>query len=415
MAKMLDPEIQEFSWYHCVGEYNKSLVLKIHNNSFWVMQRVEFKLQHGHWIAEPPATILPKETAYAFAACHTLPRVEGSVMYKFVSPTQKPSGTLNIRVDKVNWVAFRWNLPVLGGKHFEEEKVDGADALYFGIEKSAGDINSWCTIARWSVVQKIQSPQTHPNELISMNSTSYVNVSPSMQPNAFSPTVPPSIPHQSPLPAQNSPLMFPQTPSTQPAVAPAPSALPLFPSPPASHPTQAPTTPVVPSQPPQTSQPSQPAPKPNNSGLNAYQQKILDGYLDSLNQKSEEEMPPIDGHTGINIYYHMAQTWWDQGNHARKNGNLEDAYILFMRYMTFVLERIPAHMSYGLMKNDDYRSAAKAKCVKLMKELEPMQQQLVEAKKKELLDNPTGLAFPSVPSHHSNPPPNNNNSGGNPP
>lgn len=93
---------------------------------------------------------------------------------------------------------------------------------------------------------------------------------------------------------------------------------------------------------------------------------------------------------------------------------------MFMRYMTFVLEKLPVHMSYALMKNDDYKSAAKAKCVKLMKELEPMQLQLVAAKKQELLDNPTGFQFPSVPSSHStpppnNPPPNNPNNGGNPP
>lgn len=67
MAKMMDPELQEFSWYHCTGEFNKSLVIKLHNDSYWTMQRVEFKLQHGHWISEPPATILPKETAFFFA------------------------------------------------------------------------------------------------------------------------------------------------------------------------------------------------------------------------------------------------------------------------------------------------------------------------------------------------------------
>lgn len=127
--------------------------------------------------------------------------------------------------------------------------------------------------------------------------------------------------------------------------------------------------------------------------------------------------------SGIAIY--VLYTNGVQGNFARKNGNMEEAYVLFMRYMTFVLEKLPAHMSYALMKNDDYKSAAKSKCVKLMKELEPMQQQLVESKRQELLDNPTGFQFPSVPSPHSNtssnnpppnnPPPNNPNNGGNPP
>lgn len=201
------------------------------------------------------------------SACHTLPRVEGSVMYKFVSPTQKPSGSLNIRVEKLNWVSFRWHLPVLGAKTFEEEKVDGTDGLHFGLERTVGDVNQWCTISRWCVVQKLQSP-SGTSELINMNTTSYTNVSPPIpQQNMFPSVVSPPMIHQSPQSLHQSPVMtFPQTPSTQPFVAPPTTQLPSFPSTPmnfpstpSSHPSHTPSPTIPPSQPPPT-QPVQPTP-----------------------------------------------------------------------------------------------------------------------------------------------------------
>jgi len=139
---------------------------------------------------------------------------------------------------------------------------------------------------------------------------------------------------------------------------------------------------------------SQPAPQENN----LVDQDLRNQTIQELNQQAEKALPPIDNHTGLNIYYHMAQQWWEQGNLARKTGDLDTAYVCYMKFTTFVLEKLPGHLSYQNSKFADDKTSARAKCIKVLKELENIQAQIVpKRKEKNVTENPE-LTFPQVPT-----------------
>jgi hypothetical protein len=86
-----------------------------------------------------------------------------------------------------------------------------------------------------------------------------------------------------------------------------------------------------------------------------------------------------------------------QANMAKKIGDLETAYILYMKFTTFVLQSLPTHLSYNATRFDDEKVASRTKCVKALKELEVMQDQIIQRHNQEMAT--TIQQFPSVPKN----------------
>jgi len=114
----------------------------------------------------------------------------------------------------------------------------------------------------------------------------------------------------------------------------------------------------------------------------AEENKIGAEIIAELNEQAEEEMPVIDNKTGINIYYHIAQQYWEQGITAKRLGDVERAYIMFMKYTVFILQHLPSHMSYNLSRFDNDKISARSKCNKVLKDLESLQAAIIADRKK---------------------------------
>lgn len=77
-------------------------------------------------------------------------------------------------------------------------------------------------------------------------------------------------------------------------------------------------------------------------------------------EEAEHSLPVIDNKTGLNNYYYLANQWWEAGNRAKKTGDIKTAYLNYMKFVTFVLDKIPTHLSYNLGKFADDKTAARA-------------------------------------------------------
>jgi len=95
----------------------------------------------------------------------------------------------------------------------------------------------------------------------------------------------------------------------------------------------------------------------------------------------------------------MAAQWWENGTRAKKNGDIATAYHELMKFTTFVLQRLPSHLSYNLGKFEEDKVGARAKCIRVFEDLEAMQPKLVEMKMKERSLNLL-QQIPSVPPDH---------------
>eukprot|EP01114_Cavostelium_apophysatum_P009924 TRINITY_DN2324_c0_g2_i1.p1 TRINITY_DN2324_c0_g2~~TRINITY_DN2324_c0_g2_i1.p1 ORF type:complete len:370 (-),score=75.06 TRINITY_DN2324_c0_g2_i1:35-1144(-) len=122
--------------------------------------------------------------------------------------------------------------------------------------------------------------------------------------------------------------------------------------------------------------------------------------LAKLTAKAEEGLPEtLDNRTGLNVYYHMALQFWEQGMQAKKAGDTERAYILFLKFTTMLLERIPTHLSYQNARHDNDKAACRAKCPRVMQDMEAMQAEIIAVKKREMAMNPvTHIVLPDVPT-----------------
>jgi len=143
--------------------------------------------------------------------------------------------------------------------------------------------------------------------------------------------------------------------------------------------------------------PQQPPQQVVSSAMDPREKQIENEIIAMMNKQAEQNMPTLDNRTGVNNYYYVANQWFDQATQARKFGDIETAYILFLKYTTFILHKIPSHLSYNLPRFAEDRSSARARCVKIMKDLESLQRQVIEKKKKEMT-NQDMIALPEIPS-----------------
>jgi len=95
-----------------------------------------------------------------------------------------------------------------------------------------------------------------------------------------------------------------------------------------------------------------------------------------LNALAETNIPIVRDSQAIAVLYKSADNLLQQAIVAHKSGNLEKAYVLYLRFTNFVLSRLPAHISYNHNCNIDDKATYRAKCVKVVKELENLQAQI---------------------------------------
>lgn len=111
-----------------------------------------------------------------------------------------------------------------------------------------------------------------------------------------------------------------------------------------------------------------------NSNLEAVPDKVLD-YLQKLNTSSEVS---IQLNKPLLWYIRSAETLYKQAAIYKREGDLEKAYILFMKYSILVLREMPKHGQYRLADYSSLISTLKALCVGALDYLEKLKSELRE-------------------------------------
>ena len=112
----------------------------------------------------------------------------------------------------------------------------------------------------------------------------------------------------------------------------------------------------------------------NNSNLDTHTDKMLD-YLQKLNASSEVS---IQLNKPLLWYIRSAETLYKQAAIYKREGDLEKAYILFMKYSILVLREMPKHGQYKLADYASLISTLKALCVGALDYLEKLKSELRE-------------------------------------
>jgi len=147
-------------------------------------------------------------------------------------------------------------------------------------------------------------------------------------------------------------------------------------------------------------------------------QKIEKEIIAKMNKMAEMDLPKsLDNQTGLNVYYRNALTFWEQGIQAKKSGDTERAYILYLKFTTFLLERIPMHINYSNSRYDNEKLECRSKCPKVIQDMEIMQKEILEKKIRELVNDRVtqqneiqSLGLPDVPKSVVSPQQKNVNS-----
>lgn len=109
-----------------------------------------------------------------------------------------------------------------------------------------------------------------------------------------------------------------------------------------------------------------------NFDLEILSDKVL-VYLQKLNASSEVS---IQLNKPLLWYIRSAETLYKQAAIYRREGDLEKAYILFMKYSILVLREMPKHGQYKLSDHASLISTLKALCVGALDYLEKLKREL---------------------------------------
>eukprot|EP01114_Cavostelium_apophysatum_P015182 TRINITY_DN4086_c0_g1_i1.p1 TRINITY_DN4086_c0_g1~~TRINITY_DN4086_c0_g1_i1.p1 ORF type:complete len:271 (-),score=33.45 TRINITY_DN4086_c0_g1_i1:31-843(-) len=96
-----------------------------------------------------------------------------------------------------------------------------------------------------------------------------------------------------------------------------------------------------------------------------------------LNRLGESNLPTINGSTALPVIYHAADGLLQQASVALKSKDYERSYVYYMKFTSFVLKVIPTHPSYMNDSNADLRTSYRAKCGRVLKDLEWLQQEIL--------------------------------------
>eukprot|EP01107_Rhizomastix_libera_P013998 TRINITY_DN4142_c0_g1_i2.p1 TRINITY_DN4142_c0_g1~~TRINITY_DN4142_c0_g1_i2.p1 ORF type:complete len:172 (+),score=52.12 TRINITY_DN4142_c0_g1_i2:563-1078(+) len=162
-------------------------------------------------------------------------------------------------------------------------------------------------------------------------------------------------------------------------------------------PQQLPEVPIV-SPIPQVQQVQQKAPE-----IQAQQPQDVDNsfgltVLSDLAKKCDEGLLPASRDIPLSSLYFDANKMWENARLFRTKGDAESAYLYFLKYTTYVLQRIPFHPTYSLPMYDDDKQAAKNKAGIALKQLEILKGEILRSYQTSASDMP----FPSVPKDDKN-------------
>ena len=135
--------------------------------------------------------------------------------------------------------------------------------------------------------------------------------------------------------------------------------------------------------------------------------------IDRLNAQAGKDVPRVDNQIGLNIYARQATNLYDQGTTLFRGGDLDGAYVSWMRYLELVVVRMPGHLQYNLPRFAGEQAEHKGKARRLMGEVETLRKRIFA---REVAAAAADFAaFPAAPEGSGGmprPPTNGDGSGG---
>jgi len=74
--------------------------------------------------------------------------------------------------------------------------------------------------------------------------------------------------------------------------------------------------------------------------------RLLANSLQELDLLAEQ-LPQVSDATALNVYFNSSQNLLNKADEYRKQGDIERTYVFLLRFVIFVVQRLPKHKAYN--------------------------------------------------------------------